>query len=191
MSEDPRDERDGPSGKKQRVWDEVSGGETGVERDPTEEATRSDDPDNPTEDELHPPAPPEIPGTDADDGGVSPTPEAGRSDLQPLYRTRSREFYLLWSLAVLAYGLGDTLTTGVVLVAPSIGESNPVVQIALQEFGIPGFVAVKAAVFAALILISVKGAIDNDTVSYYGPPLFAIVFGSALTLWNLRIILGA
>jgi hypothetical protein len=126
--------------------------------------------------------------------GAEDTPPGpvGRSirDLQPLYRRRSREFYLLWLVAGLAYGLGDMLTTSVVFITPRIGESNPFVAVVLARFGLVGFVAIKLVIFAVLLSISIKGAIDDERLSYYGPPLLAILIGTGLTLWNLTTILG-
>lgn len=193
MSDDQSGGGDGSSRNKQRVWDDF--GPEGSERPDDHDRQRmnveSDAPTKEDDDEALPPPPPVIPRTDSDSQNTAPPPsQADITDLQPLYRTRTREFYLLWFVAALAYGLGDTLTTGTVLVVPTISESNPLVGLVLHQFGLVGFVAVKLVVFAVLLPISVKGAIDDDGLSYYGPPLLAILLGTVLTLWNLVTILG-
>jgi len=166
--------------------------------------------------EREPPAPtsadtPSGEGADAnrrsdDTGGPPPPPTAQRRpedadaplgsarrdirEMQPLYKRRTREFYLLWLAAALAYGLGDMVTTSVVFVVPRVGESNPVIALVLDQFGLVGFVAAKLVVFAVLLVISVKGGVDDDRVAYYGPPMLAILVGVGLTVWNLATLLS-
>jgi hypothetical protein len=112
------------------------------------------------------------------------------TDLQPRYRSRKWEFYVLWLAAVLTYGFGDMVTTHFVFVTPRITESNPVIGLLLQQFGVSGFVAAKLLIFSGLLFVSVKGAINDDQLSYYAPPALAVVLGTILTLWNLSIIFG-
>lgn len=113
------------------------------------------------------------------------SPPGDLAALQPLYRARRREFYALWFLAVLAYGVGDSLTTGLAVIEPGVVETNPVVALVLAETSIVGFFALKLALFVVLIAISAKGAIDGDRLAYYAPPVFALGLGTALTVWNL------
>jgi len=136
------------------------------------------------------PAPPGVDGL-PDDADAPPGP-ARRDirEMQPLYKRRSAEFYALWLVAALSYGLGDMVTTSVVFVTPLVGESNPFVALVLEQFGLVGFVAMKLLIFGVLITIGVKGAIDDDRISYYGPPVLAILIGLGLTVWNLITILG-
>lgn len=148
------------------------------------------------------PTPPPPPGDTGSGGADVPPPPPGPEDtppgavgqsirdLQPLYHRRTWEFYLLWLVAGLAYGLGDMLTTSIVFITPRIGESNPFIAVILSQYGLVGFVAVKLAVFVGLLAISIKGALDDDRFSYYGPPLLAILIGTGLTVWNLATILG-
>jgi len=111
---------------------------------------------------------------------------------RPLYRRRSRTFYAMWLVAALTYGLGDVVSTVVaVFRAPGLIESNPVVSVVLENFGLPGFLVVKLLVFLALLAISVQGARTDDRLSYYWPPLVATVLGALLTGWNLWLLSGS
>ena len=109
---------------------------------------------------------------------------------QPLYRTRSREFYGLWALAALTYGLGDIVSTTVaVFGADGINEANPVVDTLFETVGLPGFLVLKLLVFLVLISVSVQGARTHDRFSYYWPPVVTTLLGFGLTTWNIRLIL--
>ena len=109
----------------------------------------------------------------------------------PIYRRYPREFYGLWFLAAATYGFGDIVSTLLAVVTgPGIVESNPIVAGVLANFGIPGFLAVKFAILAALLWISVDGARSEDRFSYYWPPVVAAVLGGALTGWNLWLLYG-
>lgn len=108
----------------------------------------------------------------------------------PLYQTRQIEFFLLWFSAALTYGIGDIVSTlYAVRRVPDLMEANPVVDGILSQFGIPGFLGLKLFVFLILLTISVQGARSHDRFSYYWPPLLAILLGSALTIWNVVLIL--
>lgn len=138
--------------------------------------------------EVPPPPPP-----DEQEGVAATPPGPTREDiqeLQPLYRQRTTEFYLLWLVATLSYGLGDILTTSVVLVSARVSESNPFVAFLLEQFGFGGFLGAKLVIFGLLIVISVRGGIENERLSYYAPPVLAVVIGVGLTLSNLGAILG-
>jgi len=137
-----------------------------------------------------PPPPPT--GRGQPEEGDAPPGPARRDirEMQPLYQRRATEFYLLWLAAALSYGLGDMVTTSVVFVTPRVGESNPIVALVLDQFGLVGLLAAKLVIFGFLLTISVKSAVDDDRLSYYGPPLLAILVGTGLTVWNLKTILG-
>jgi hypothetical protein len=99
---------------------------------------------------------------------------------------RPREFVALWTLALLTYGVGDLVTTGVaVLYVPGVLERNPVIDTILRTAGMAGFVAAKAVIFLFLVSISVNGAQDGEPFAYYAPVVAAILLGTALTGWNL------
>jgi DNA-binding NarL/FixJ family response regulator len=108
------------------------------------------------------------------------------------YQTRSRTFYALWLLAVLAYGVGDIVSTlYATLAVPGFVEANPVVSGVLETSGLPGFLLLKLLVFFVLISISVHGARNRDRFSYYWPPVVATGIGVLLTGWNVRLVIGA
>lgn len=136
---------------------------------------------------------PEPPTADGQPDDADTTPGPARQDIQemqPLYKRRTKEFYLLWLGAALSYGLGDMVTTSYVFVTPRVGESNPVIKLVLEQSGLGGFVAAKFAIFGFLLAISVKSGIEDERLSYYGPPVLAVLVGMGLTVWNLKIILG-
>lgn len=109
---------------------------------------------------------------------------------RPLYRTRSREFYGLWGLAALTYGLGDIVSTTVaVLGVDGLGEANPVIDTLFETVGLPGFLVLKLLVFLVLVSVSVQGARTHDRFSYYWPPVVTALLGFGLTAWNVRLIL--
>lgn len=135
--------------------------------------------------------------TQLDGSGVDVTDVADAADAAdnregdrtPVYKQRPREFYGLWLLAALAYGVGDVLSTVyAVFVIPGIQEANPIVDVLLANFGIGGFLIFKLLVFLVLITISVQGARTDDRFSYYWPPLVATVLGVGLTAWNLWLV---
>ena len=132
--------------------------------------------------------------TDTDGPDASTTPEVPALDsaaADPLYRRRPAEFYGLWFVAALTYGVGDVISTlYAVFGVPGISEANPVVDALLANFGIPGFLFLKLLVFLVLISVSVQGARTADRFSYYWPPLLASGVGIALTAWNVSLVLG-
>lgn len=110
----------------------------------------------------------------------------------PLYRTRSREFYGLWFLASLTYGVGDVVSTlYATLAVPGFVEANPVVDGVLEIGGIAGFLLLKLLVLFVLISVSVQGARQRERFSYYWPPVVATAIGLLLTGWNVRLAIGA
>jgi hypothetical protein len=115
---------------------------------------------------------------------------AGSEESEPAYSVRAAEFYALWGVAALTYGAGDLLSTrAALLTVPGLVEQNPVVATVLQEVGVVGFVGLKTLVFLVAIGISASGASTDDRLSYYGPPLFVSAVGTALTVWNLSLLL--
>ncbi|OYR74593.1 response regulator [Halorubrum ezzemoulense] len=110
----------------------------------------------------------------------------------PLYRTRPREFYGLWFLAALTYGIGDVVSTLYATVAvPGLIEANPIVGTLLSSSGLPGFLLLKLLVLFVLISVSVQGARQRERFSYYWPPVVATGIGLLLTGWNVRLVIGA
>lgn len=108
---------------------------------------------------------------------------------RPLYLTRPREFYLLWFVATLTYGVGDIATTSVAVYAvPGLVESNPVLAPIQGQFGLLGFLAIKLAIFLVMLAISVRGTRADDRLAYYWPPVATAVVGAVLTVWNFHLI---
>ncbi|ELZ47787.1 HoxA-like transcriptional regulator/response regulator receiver protein [Halorubrum californiense DSM 19288] len=137
---------------------------------------------------------------DRGDGARVDPPVEGRSEdgsnadaeRRPLYRVRSREFYALWLLAALAYGVGDVVSTlYATLAVPGFVEANPVVGGAIEAGGLPGFLLLKLVVLLVLISVSVQGARQRERFSYYWPPVVATGMGLLLTGWNVRLAIGA
>jgi hypothetical protein len=199
-AEESKSSRDAEPEDEERVWSQFGSEktDTGSGKDAARPEQGADDE---TDEHLSPesngpgsadvpPPPPTARGQPADaDAPPGPTRQ-DIQEMQPVYHRRTTEFFLLWLAAGLAYGLGDILTTSVVFITPRIGESNPFVAVILNQYGLAGFISLKLVVFTVLLIISIKGAIDDDNLSYYGPPLLAILVGTALTVWNLKTILG-
>jgi DNA-binding response OmpR family regulator len=135
------------------------------------------------------------------DSDATTAPEDARTENQsgvnagkgpPLYRTRATEFYALWFVAALTYGVGDVVSTlYATLTIPGLIEGNLVVNALLSAAGLPGFILLKLLVLFVLISISVQGGQSREQFSYYWPPLVATGIGLLLTGWNVRLILGA
>lgn len=113
---------------------------------------------------------------------------SGDRSVVPIHRERSREFVMLWAVATLAYGVGDTFTTIVGVEGYGLEESNPFVDLILDVWGIGGFVTLKIAVFGILLAISLYHSGRRETVHYYWPPLLLIGVGVFLTAWNTVMI---
>jgi hypothetical protein len=136
--------------------------------------------------------PPDPDDAHADENGSSsPEGEVVRA-VRPMYRTRPREFYLLWFVALLTYGIGDTATTIVaVFTVPTLTESNLVLAGVLAHGGLAGFLLVKFLVLLAMLAISVRGTRRDDRFAYYWPPVATALLGVLLTGWNLRLLATA
>lgn len=78
----------------------------------------------------------------------------GRSILGVEETSLERAALVAAALAVLAYGVGDGVTTAVLFVSPALTESNPFVE-ALWPYG---FVVAKAAVLALPVVALAAGA---------------------------------
>ncbi|MES3160179.1 MAG: response regulator [Halorubrum sp.] len=165
--------------------------------DRLEEAAGKEATDGET-DETAPTASPSPSGGESDTStsgwAVSDGPaadEIGAAAVEPIYRRRPVEFYGLWLVAALTYGVGDVVSTlYAVFGVPGVDEANPVVDALLVNFGVPGFLFLKLLVFLVLISVSVQGARTGDRFSYYWPPLLASALGIALTAWNVSLVVG-
>jgi len=106
--------------------------------------------------------------------------------------TRAVGLSLLWGVAVLTYGVGDTITTIVaVYFVQGLGESNPIVVVLLNQFGIRGLFGLKIVVFVVAVGVNIRTRRRDDPWSYYGPPIFVAVVGAVLTVSNFLAIMSA
>lgn len=114
------------------------------------------------------------------------------SQARDWYRWKRRgttEWYLLWGLATATYGVGDIVTTTVLVYAtPGIVEANPFVHWGLSTYGPGALVAMKLGVFLFGYLLSWRGLQREDALLYYAPPLGMIAFGLFATIVNVRLV---
>lgn len=93
---------------------------------------------------------------------------------------------LLWSCALVLYGIGDTVTTVLGLRAEDVSEAGPVALLALEWAGLPGYLLLKTAVIAGFYLLWTRlRTPGRDAV-----PLALVVTGAGVTLWNLAMLLS-
>ena len=118
---------------------------------------------------------------------TDPVPE----ELSPTV-TQTVSLWLLWGVAVLTYGVGDFVTTIIaVYFVEGLGESNPLVVLLLNQFGIRGLFALKIVVFVIAVGINLGFRKRGDRLGYYGPPVFVALLGTLLTVSNLLAINSA
>lgn len=86
---------------------------------------------------------------------------------------------LCWAAALLAFGLGDILTTGAGL-SMGLVEANPVAGGLLATHGIAGVVGLKAAMFA--FAGGVYAALSSP--KRLGIPAGLALVGVSVTAWN-------
>ena len=94
---------------------------------------------------------------------------------------------MLWFVAILLYGLGDTATTYVGLSTAGVAEAGPVAGPLMEAYGRRALLAVKVVLFALFFAAwrslrpPVRAAI----------PLALVVVGATVTAWNLVVVAGA
>lgn len=100
-------------------------------------------------------------------------------------------FSWAWLFALAAYGVGDVVTTiALVWFSPFHVEANPVIAAAIGAFGGGGFLAVKLLVFYACIGVSLwAGALEDDALLFYGPPVMLGILGFLVTAFNFALLL--
>jgi hypothetical protein len=93
----------------------------------------------------------------------------------------------LWVLAVLFFGVGDLLTTGIGLSVNGVSEIAPVVKVTITHYGL-----------LALVLLKVLGitwayALWTVVPRPYrvGIPLGLTIIGIPVTAWNVHVVLVA
>ena len=90
----------------------------------------------------------------------------------------------VWAVAVLAYGVGDTLTTYVGLRSGRGAEAGPLAAPLVEGFGILGLVGLKLLTLA-LFYTTWRLARPPARVAV---PLAVAVVGVGVTAWNLAVI---
>jgi hypothetical protein len=96
----------------------------------------------------------------------------------------------LWLLAAGTDGVGDIVTTiAIVWYTPLYAEANPIVQFAVETFGIGGLVGLKLVAFGVTLGVSLWGLTDDDLLLFYGPPVGLALLGAFLTTSNLTLLL--
>lgn len=93
---------------------------------------------------------------------------------------------LLWGLAVVFYGIGDTVTTALGLRADHTAEVGPVALVVIGDAGILGLVLLKLvffAIFAAIWYVL-------ETPGRVAIPAAVAVAGIGVTLWNTAMLLA-
>ncbi len=93
-----------------------------------------------------------------------------------------------WLLAVLAYGVGDAVTTVAVVASPLHAEANPVVARTMAAFGTEGLLALKLAAFSVCSALGFWGSIRDDLFLRYLPPAVLAVMGATTTAVNLVLL---
>jgi len=115
------------------------------------------------------------------------TAETRWHDIGLIPSPRSR-FVQVWLLALLAYGVGDTVTTVAVMASPLYAEVNPVVSGAVAAFGTGGLLALKFAAFAVCSGLSLRGGRLGDPFLRYMPPAVLAAVGATTTAVNLGLV---
>ncbi|MXR52140.1 hypothetical protein GRX03_11080 [Halovenus sp. WSH3] len=92
----------------------------------------------------------------------------------------------LWVLAVVLYGIGDTVTTLLGLHSEGVTEGGPVALFVFGQGGVPGFLLLKigfvGTCFLVWYLVRTPGRVAI--------PLALAVVGAVVTCWNLFVILS-
>jgi hypothetical protein len=100
-----------------------------------------------------------------------------------------RSLYL-WLVALATYGVGDGLTTAVIVwLSPLYREANPILAAATSASGGFGLLAVKLLAVGFCVGVSLWGVRDNDRFLLYLPPVALTVIGTTTTLHNLSLVL--
>lgn len=102
---------------------------------------------------------------------------------------RINEFYWLWIVATVTYGVGDIVTTiAIVGYSQTVNESNSIISILITELGWAGLVSLKMFAFIGCIGISVYALQTGDRLLYYFPPVLLSFVGALLTGFNLLLM---
>jgi hypothetical protein len=93
----------------------------------------------------------------------------------------------LWVVAVLAFGIGDIVTTTIGLRMTSVQEAGPLTSLFVDRYGLVSMVVVKSAVLGAFY-----GCWKITPRDYrVGIPLGLTILGLVAVWWNLMVKLVA
>jgi len=94
---------------------------------------------------------------------------------------------LLWTTAVIAFGIGDVLTTAVGLALGGVVEANPMARPVVRELGVFAMISLKVLVFGLAVVAW------RSTPSPYseGIPIGLATLGVTLSVWNVAVVVTA
>lgn len=98
----------------------------------------------------------------------------------------SRE-HVVWALAVIFYGVGDTVTTIAGLSVGGVAEAGPIVGPALERFGANGLLGVKIIMFSGCAFAWSRLARNRRLAI----PLALAIVGVGVTVWNAVVVITA
>lgn len=99
------------------------------------------------------------------------------------------EFYLLWLMAAVTYGIGDIVTTvAIIELENSVRETNPLLLYLTSNIGYAGLVGLKIAAFLVCIAVTIFALRKNWPLFYYIPPIALTAIGLGLTVFNLSLL---
>lgn len=109
--------------------------------------------------------------------GTTPRSVERLQDVQPL----------LWLFAVLFFGIGDVVTTGIGLGIEGIHEAGPVTGAAIERYGQLSMVVIKAGVIGGGYVLWLFAPRPHRV----GVPLGLAVLGVVVVSWNLSVTVFA
>lgn len=111
----------------------------------------------------------------------------GRTETPGVVRRLQLAQPWLWVIAVLAFGIGDVVTTTIGLGMDSVHEAGPLTSLFVDRYGLASMVVVKTAV-----LVAFYGCWKITPRDYrVGIPLGLTILGLVVVWWNLLVKLVA
>ncbi len=92
-----------------------------------------------------------------------------------------------WILALLFYGIGDTVTTLVGLSTGGAAEIGPLAGPAMEHYGSAGLLGIKIVIFGLFWFVWTV----IDSPGRAAVPLALALVGVAVTIWNSLVIITA
>jgi len=94
---------------------------------------------------------------------------------------------LLWTTAVIGFGIGDVVTTVVGLALVGVVEANPLARPVIRELGVFAMISLKVLVFG---LAAVAWRWTPHPYSE-GIPIGLATLGVTLSVWNVTVVVVA